>query len=100
MIVRWLLAVAAMPMSREPGHVHRAGMRQRLPRASQAGNGQEERESEGAAPAESPQHGAKVSRGLLLRKPDPPGHGGPAASPGLAYSLAVTTARIHGWMQH
>jgi hypothetical protein len=74
MAVRWLRAVIAMPMCPEPGHVHRAGMGQRLPGASEAGSGQEKRESQGAAPAENSQHGAKLSCRFLPRKPDPIGY--------------------------
>ena len=61
------VAWSRVPGLGQPGHVHRAGVRHRQPRASQAGSGQEERERQGAAPPEGAEHGAKLASAALLR---------------------------------
>jgi len=52
MAVRGLRLMVVMPALGQPGHVHRAWVRQRQPRSSQAGSGQKQRQRQDAAPPE------------------------------------------------
>jgi hypothetical protein len=66
--VRGLRPVVTVPGLGQPGRVHRAGMRHRQPRPPQAWSGQQERESQDAAPPDDADHAAKLASAPLLRK--------------------------------